>query len=116
MKSHFFRFGGLRASSLEAPGLHDTNFNTPSTQTPRGQELLERIKEANQNMAVFFFIINEKGFKFHARPQLAHILVINHFGPYILPGYFYEHVLFMSITHVYYAFGVFYQNDWSWYP
>ena len=31
---------GLRASSLtlEAPGLHDTNLNTFSTQTPRGQE------------------------------------------------------------------------------
>ena len=32
--------GGLRASSLEASGLHDTNLNTLSTQTPRGQQLL----------------------------------------------------------------------------
>ena len=34
----------LRASSLEAPGLHDTNLNTRSTQSPRGQELLGHIK------------------------------------------------------------------------
>ena len=27
-------------------------------------------------MAVFFFIGHEKGFKFHAHPKLAHILVI----------------------------------------
>ena len=31
--------GGLRASSLETPGLHDTNLNKLRTQTLRGQEL-----------------------------------------------------------------------------
>ena len=36
---------GLRASSLEAQGLHETNLNTLSTQTPRGQELLGHIKQ-----------------------------------------------------------------------
>ena len=54
---------GLRASSLEAPGLHDTNLNRLSTQIPRSQEW--RIKM----MAVFLFIAHEKGFKFHAQPQ-----------------------------------------------
>ena len=56
---------GVGASSLEAPGLHDTNLNTLSTLTPRDQELLGHIKM----MAVFFFTAHEKGFKFHAQPQ-----------------------------------------------
>ena len=61
---------GLRASSLEASGLHDTNLNTLSTQNPRGQELLGHIKKEWQikMMAVFFFT-HEKSFKFHAPPQ-----------------------------------------------
>ena len=39
-------FSGLGASepALEASGLHDTNLNTLSTQTPRGQKLHEYIK------------------------------------------------------------------------
>ena len=41
----FSGLGGLRASSQEASGLHDTNLNTLSTQTPRGQKLLGYIKE-----------------------------------------------------------------------
>ena len=41
----FSSLGGLRASSLEAPGLHYTNLNTRSTQTPRGQELLGHIQK-----------------------------------------------------------------------
>ena len=63
--------GGLRASVLEASGLHDTNLNTLSTQTPRGQKMHGYIKEEWQikRMAVFFFIAHEKGFKFHAQPQ-----------------------------------------------
>ena len=62
---------GLKASSLEAPCLHDTNLNTLSTRTPRGRELLRHIKlrVANQMIAVFLFIAHEKGFKFHAQPQ-----------------------------------------------
>ena len=54
----FSGLGGLRASSLEASGLHDTNLNTLSTQTPRGQKLHGYIKEEWQikMMAVFFFI------------------------------------------------------------
>ena len=42
--------------------------NTLSTKTPRGQKLLEYIKEEWQikMMAVFFFIAHEKGFTFHA--------------------------------------------------
>ena len=68
------RSGGLRASSLEAPGLYDTNLNTLSIQTPipgPGQELLGHIKKEWQVkiMAVFFFIPHKKGFKFHAQPQ-----------------------------------------------
>ena len=66
-------FSGLGASepALEASGLHDTNLNTLSTQTPRGQKLHEYIKEEWQikMMAVFFFIAHKKGFKFHAQPQ-----------------------------------------------
>ena len=31
--------GGLRASSLEAPGLHYTHLNTFSTKTPKGQNV-----------------------------------------------------------------------------
>ena len=49
---------------LEAPGLHDTNLNTLSIQTPRGQELVGHIKKEKQIM-----IAHEKGFKFHAQPQ-----------------------------------------------
>ena len=60
----------LRASSLEAPGLHDTNLNTLTTQTPRGQEL-----DISKRVANLFFIAHEKGFKFHAPPKLAYILV-----------------------------------------
>ena len=36
---------GLRASFLKAPGLYDTNLNTLSIQTPRGQPLLGHIKK-----------------------------------------------------------------------
>ena len=62
--------GGLRASSLEASGLHDTNLNTLSTKTTRGQELLGHKKEWKIKMiAVFFFTAHEKGFKVHAQPQ-----------------------------------------------
>ena len=52
----FSGLGGLRASSLEASGLHDTNLNTVSTQTPRGQKLHGYIQEEWQikMMAVFF--------------------------------------------------------------
>ena len=42
----------LGASSLEAPGLHDSNLNTLSIQTPRGQELFGHIK-INKNMRQF---------------------------------------------------------------
>ena len=57
----------------KVPGFHDTNLNTLSTQTPRGQELLEHIKTEWQikMMAVFFFIAHEKGFNFHAQPQTS---------------------------------------------
>ena len=67
----FSGLGGLRARSREASSLHDTNLNTLSTQTPRGQKLLGYINEEWQikMMAVFFFIAHEKGFKFHAQPQ-----------------------------------------------
>ena len=70
---------GLRASS---PGVHDTNLNTLSTQTPRGHELLGHIKKEWQSkmMAVFFFFAHEKGFKFHAHPKLAHINCCFHFS------------------------------------
>ena len=56
---------------MEAPGLHDTNLNTLSTQTPRGQELLKHIEEEWQikKTTVFFCIDHEKGSKFHAQPQ-----------------------------------------------
>ena len=55
----------LRAS-LEAPGLHDTNLNTLSTQTPRGQKFLgHKIVAIKNNGRVF----HEKGFTFHAQPQ-----------------------------------------------
>ena len=67
----FSGVGGLRASSLEASGLHDTNFNTLSTQTSRGQKLHGYVKEEWQikMMAVFFFIAHERGLTFHAQPQ-----------------------------------------------
>ena len=67
----FSGLGGLRASSLEASGLHDTNLNTLSTQTPRGQKLQGYIEEEWQikMMALFFFIAHEKGFTFHTQTQ-----------------------------------------------
>ena len=56
---------GLRASSLEAPGLHDTNLNKLSTQTPRGQELTyQKEWQINKSKSK-----NEKGLEFHAQPQ-----------------------------------------------
>ena len=62
---------GLTASSLESLVLHDTNLNTLSRQTPRGQKLHGYIKLKEEwqikMMAVFFFIAHEKGFKFHGR-------------------------------------------------
>ena len=63
----FSGFGGLRASSLKASGLHTyiyTNLNTLSS-------LLLYIKEEWQikMMALVFFIAHEKGFTFHAQPQ-----------------------------------------------
>ena len=71
--SELLRPWGLRASSLEAPGLqlHDSNLNTLSTQTPRGQELLGLIKKEwhIKMMAVFFLTARKKGFKFHAQPK-----------------------------------------------
>ena len=42
---------GMPQSQLpgaEAPGLHDTNLNTLSFQTPRGQELLGHIKKSSK--------------------------------------------------------------------
>ena len=39
LRLSFSGLGGLRTSSLEASGLQDTNLNTLSTQTPRGQKL-----------------------------------------------------------------------------
>ena len=65
----FTCLGGLRASSLKAPG-----FMTLSTQTFRGQELLgskEILKKGWQikKMACFFFITHQKGFTFHVQPQ-----------------------------------------------
>ena len=50
-KDTFITFGAslalalesLRVSSLEVPGLHDSNLNTLSTQTPRGQELVGHV-------------------------------------------------------------------------
>ena len=56
----FSGLGGLRASSLEAPGLHDT------------KELLRHKKVANQNDGVFFF---KRVLNFMRNPKLAHILV-----------------------------------------
>ena len=40
---------GLRASSLEAPGLRDTSLDTLSTQTPRGQELLRHFFKSGKS-------------------------------------------------------------------
>ena len=62
--------GGLRASSLEAPGLHDTNLNTLRTQPPGGSELLEHIKIVSSSLMKW--VLN-----FIRNPKLAHILV-NH--------------------------------------
>ena len=70
--------------TLEAPGLHDSNsnLNTLSTLTPRGQELLEHIKKEWQikMMALFFFTAHEKGFRFHAQPQTGAYSCLLHFS------------------------------------
>ena len=58
--------------------LHDTNLNTLSTQTPRGQELLGHIKKEWQikMMACFSSSLMKRVFKNFMRiPKLAHILV-----------------------------------------
>ena len=72
----FSGLGGLRASCLEASGLHDTNLNTLSTQTPRGQKVLGYIKLKKlllqrqiKMMAECFFIAHDKGVTFYAQPQ-----------------------------------------------
>ena len=75
----FLGLGGLRPSE-PAPWrsqirfiftLHDTDLNTLSTQTPRGQKWHGYIYEEWQikMMAVFFYIAREKGFEFYAQPQ-----------------------------------------------
>ena len=84
----FSGLGGLRASSPEAPGLqYDTNLNTLSTQTPRGQKLHEYIKEKWQIkiMAVFFSSLMKRVFNFMRNPKLAHILV--HLYAHLLPPF-----------------------------
>ena len=43
---YLFRPWWHRASSLEAPGLHDTDLDTLSTQTTRGQELFGHVSKA----------------------------------------------------------------------
>ena len=63
------------------PGLHDTNLNTLSTQTPRDQELLVHIKKivANQMikmMAVFSSSLMKSVLNLMRNPKLAHILVL----------------------------------------
>ena len=84
----FWGLGGLRTSSLEAPGSHDTNLITLSTQTPRGQELLGR-KWQIKMMVCFFSSLMKRGLNFmripkqsgftaswiNLSPKLAHILV-----------------------------------------
>ena len=73
-----FRPWGLRASSLEASGFYDTNLNTLSTQTPRGQELLEHIKKEWQIkiMAVISSSLMKRVLNFMHNAKLVHILVI----------------------------------------
>ena len=51
-------------------------------------------------MAVIFFIAHEKGFKFHARPKLADILV-NHLGlTWILLCVYYEQYIILCSLHI----------------
>ena len=77
--------GGLRASSLVAQGLNDTNlntlntFNTLSTQTPRGQELLGHIRKYWQikMMACCSSSLMKRVLNFMRNPKLAHILVLS---------------------------------------
>ena len=58
---------------LEAPGLHDTNLNTLSTQTPRGQELLGYIKKELQIniMACFSSSLMTRVLNFMRNPKLV---------------------------------------------
>ena len=70
----FHSVHGHKASSIEAPCLHDTNLNTLSTQTPktpRGQESLRQLEDnrhINKDGRVFIYR-SWKCFKFHAQPQ-----------------------------------------------
>ena len=50
-----------RSDKLLKKGLHDTDLNTLSTQTSRGQELLGHIIKHQIN-GIFFFINHKKGF------------------------------------------------------
>ena len=62
---------------MEASGLHDSNLNTLSTPTPRGQdqELHGHIKKEWQIKMMAVFFLNIRVLNFMRNPKLAHILV-----------------------------------------
>ena len=54
---------GFRVSSLEAPGLHDANLNTPSIQNSKGRakNCLDNLKKSSKSKSLIYDY--EKGFK-----------------------------------------------------
>ena len=73
-----------RSMEATGSGLYDTNLNTLSTQTPRGQELLRHIKKEWQikNMACFSSPLVKRDLNFMCNPKLVHILTIIHMPIY----------------------------------
>ena len=63
----------VASQALGASDPVDTNLNTLSTRTPSAKNCFDTLKEEWQikMMAAFFFIAQEKGFKFHAQSQTS---------------------------------------------
>ena len=92
----FSGLGGLRASSLEASGLHDTNLNTLSTQTPRGQKLHGYILKKSGKLkrwGCFSSPLIKRVINFMRNPKLAHILVYAVSAAYCKAVFFLEFCL-----------------------
>ena len=69
----FSGLGGLISSSLEAPGLHDTNFTTLSiaSKPPVAKNWLDILKKSSKSLLLMKRVLNSM-----RNPKLAHILLM----------------------------------------
>ena len=73
----FSGLGSLRAGSLETSGLHDTNLNTISTQTPVAKNCMDILKKSGESKLwpCFSSSLMKRVLNFMRNPKLAHTLV-----------------------------------------